>query len=173
MKRILAIILAVFIVLLAVIGVRNLVSLKDDVTTSAQTQSIEKTFAFIKPDAIAAHNSGKIIDLIEKDGFNILGMKKIQLSKNQAEKFYAVHKNRPFFNDLVTYMSSGPVIALVLQKDNAVQAWRDLMGSTNPEQAAAGTVRKLYGTDITHNATHGSDSKENAEIETRQFFNDF
>lgn len=169
MKRIIAIILAVFIILLSIIGVKNLVNLKNE---NISHQGIERTFAFIKPDAVAAHNSGRIIDLIEQNGFNIVRMQKIQLNKNQAEQFYAAHKERPFFKELITYMTSGPAIALVLQKENAVQAWRDLMGSTNPATAAEGTIRKLYGTDITHNATHGSDSKENALQEMRQFFND-
>jgi len=171
MKKIIILMLAVFIVLLSIVGVKNLVTLKNEMATNPH-QSIERTFAFIKPDAVAAHNAGKIIDLIEHNGFDIIRLQKIQLSKNQAEQFYAVHKERPFFKELVTYMSSGPVVALVLQKENAVQAWRDLMGNTNPTTAAEGTIRKLYGTDITHNATHGSDSKENALLELRQFFND-
>lgn len=169
MKRVIALILAFFIILLSIIGIKNLVTLKNEKPVQ---QGIERTFAFIKPDAVAAHTSGKIIDLIEQHGFDNIKMQKIQLNKNQVEQFYAVHKDRPFFKELVTYMSSSPVIALVLQKDNAVQAWRDLMGSTNPATAAEGTIRKLYGTDITHNATHGSDSKENAIQEMRQFFND-
>lgn len=170
MKRIISLMLAVFILLLAFIGVKNLVTLKNEI--NIPSSGIERTFAFIKPDAVAAHNSGKILDLIEHNAFDIIRMQKVALTKNQAEQFYAVHKDRPFFKDLVTYMTSGPAIALVLQKDNAVQAWRDLMGATNPAVAQEGTIRKLYGTDITHNATHGSDSKENALQEMRQFFND-
>jgi nucleoside-diphosphate kinase len=132
----------------------------------------EKSFAIIKPDAVKAKNSGKIIDIIEQHGFEIPNLKKVVLNKNDAEKFYAIHKDRPFFNDLVAYMSSGPIIVMVLQKHNAVQEWRNLMGATDPAKASEGTIRKLFGTDITHNATHGSDSPENAIIEIRQFFQD-
>lgn len=137
-----------------------------------QVSSLEKTFAIIKPDAVKAKNSGKIIDLIEQHGFDIIRMQKITLDKNQAEEFYAIHKKRPFFKNLVTFMTSGPIIVMALQKDNAVKEWRDLMGETNPANAAQGTIRKLFGTDITHNASHGSDSLENAKMEIKQFFND-
>lgn len=124
----------------------------------------------IKPDAVEAKNSGKIIDLIEQNGFNIVRMEKIILSPEIAEEFYAVHKERPFYGELVEFVTSGPVIAMALEKENAVQAWRDLMGATNPAQAAEGTVRKLYATSIGKNAAHGSDSVENAETELDLFF---
>lgn len=131
---------------------------------------IQTTFAMIKPDAVEAKNSGKIIDLIEQNGFNIVRMEKIILSPEIAEEFYAVHKERPFYGELVEFVTSGPVIAMALEKENAVQAWRDLMGATNPAQAAEGTVRKLYATSIGKNAAHGSDSVENAETELDLFF---
>lgn len=130
----------------------------------------EITLAIIKPDAVAAKNSGKIIDLIEKNGFEILGLGKIQLTKEHAEDFYAVHKDRPFFGELVEFMTSGPVIVLALEKENAVADWRKLMGETDPAKAAEGTVRKLFGKNIGENATHGSDSVENAENEVEFFF---
>ncbi len=131
---------------------------------------IERTFAMIKPDAVAAHNSGKIIDLIEQNGFTILAMRKMKLDKQKAEEFYAVHKDRPFFGELVSFVASGPVIVMALERDNAVKAWRDLMGATDSRKADKGTVRNLYGTDIGKNAVHGSDSVENAQIELKLFF---
>lgn len=131
---------------------------------------MQVTFAMIKPDAVEAHNSGKIIDLIEKNGFEILRMEKIMFSKELAEEFYAVHKERPFFGELVEFITSGPVIVMALEKENAVQAWRDLMGATNPANAAEGTVRKLYAQSIGKNAAHGSDSPENANIELELIF---
>lgn len=131
---------------------------------------MERTFAMIKPDAVAAKNSGKIIDMIEANGFTIVGMKKTTLDKSKAEEFYAVHKERPFFGELVSFVTSGPVILLALQKDNAVKAWRDLMGATDSRKADKGTVRNLYGTDIGKNATHGSDAQETAKVELALFF---
>ena len=130
----------------------------------------EKTLAIIKPDAVGSNYSGKIIDLIETNGFDIVRMEKLNLSKDRAEGFYAVHKERPFFGELVEFMTSGPVVVMVLQKDNAVKAWRDLMGATDPKEAEQGTVRKIYGKNIGENATHGSDSTENAAIEVDYFF---
>ena len=131
---------------------------------------MEKTFAIIKPDAVRAKNAGKIIDRIEQEGFTIVGMKKLQLTTKQAEDFYAVHKGKPFLPELVEFMTSGPVVVMVLEKHNAVQAWRDLMGPTNPANAGAATLRKLYGTDIGSNATHGSDAPETAAQEITFFF---
>lgn len=131
---------------------------------------IEKTFAIIKPDAVAAKNAGKIIDIIESNGFEILRMQKAIWKKSDAERFYAVHKERPFFGELVEFMTSGPVVIMALQKDNAISAWRDLMGATNPAQAAEGTIRKLFGASIGNNATHGSDAAETAILEIGQFF---
>lgn len=131
---------------------------------------MERTFAMIKPDAVAAKNSGKIIDMIEAQGFTIVGMKKTTLDKKKAEEFYAVHKERPFFGELVSFVSSGPVILLALEKDNAVKAWRDLMGATDSRKADKGTIRNLFGTDIGKNATHGSDAPETAKVELALFF---
>lgn len=130
----------------------------------------EITFALIKPDAVSAGNTGKIIDMIEKNGFTIMALFKGMIDEEMASEFYAVHKDRPFFKDLITYITSGPVIAMALEKENAVAAWRELMGATDPLKAADGTVRKLYGTSISANAVHGSDSPENAEIELELFF---
>ena len=131
---------------------------------------MEKTFAIIKPDAVKAKNAGKIIDRIEKEGFEILGMKKIHLSKDQAEQFYAVHKERPFYGELVEFMTSGPVVVMTLQKENAIKAWRDLMGATDPAEAGENTLRKLYGSNKGENATHGSDAPETAAEEIKFFF---
>jgi len=131
---------------------------------------MQKTFAMIKPDAIAAKNAGKIIDLIEQNGFNIIGMEKTTLSKAKAEEFYGVHRERPFFKELVDFVTSGPVILLALEKDNAVIAWRDLMGATDPLKANEGTIRKLFGKNIGNNATHGSDAPETAVTELALFF---
>lgn len=130
----------------------------------------EKTFAIIKPDAVAAKNAGKIIDKIEAEGFTIKGMKKIKMTKCIAEKFYFVHRERPFYNDLTSFMSSGPCIVMCLEKENAIKAWRDLMGATNPEAANPGTIRKLFGKNIDNNAVHGSDAKETAAEEIAFFF---
>ncbi|MBX9830529.1 nucleoside-diphosphate kinase [Candidatus Babeliales bacterium] len=131
---------------------------------------MEHTLAIIKPDAVKAHNSGKIIDRIEQEGFEIVGMKKINLSLAQAQSFYAVHKERPFYGELVEFMTSGPVVVMALAKDNAVKAWRDLMGATNPAQAESNTIRKLYGASVGENATHGSDAPETAAEEVKFFF---
>jgi len=133
---------------------------------------MEKTFAIIKPDAIAAKNTGKIIDMIERDGFTILRMEKIQLSEEEAKVFYAVHKEKPFFQEVIDFMVSGPIIIMALEKENAIADWRALMGVTNPENADEGTIRKLFGTGIMTNCTHGSDSPENAKTELGLFFED-
>lgn len=135
------------------------------------TQS-EQTFAMIKPDAVAAKNSGKIIDRIESEGFEIIAMKKVTLSQKQAEEFYAEHNGKKFFAELVSFMTSGPVILMTLSKENAIKAWRELMGSTNPEQAAPETLRKLYGASMSTNAVHGSDAPESAAREIRLMFPD-
>jgi nucleoside-diphosphate kinase len=126
---------------------------------------MEQTLAILKPDAVRARNSGKIIDMIESHGFTIVEMKKLKLTKAQAEKFYDVHKKRPFFVELVEFMTSGPVVVMILSKDNAIADWRTLMGATNPAEAAPKTIRKLYGSNIGENATHGSDSIETAQQE--------
>jgi nucleoside-diphosphate kinase len=132
--------------------------------------SVQHTFAIIKPDAVAKGNAGNIIALIEKNGFRIAGMRKTRLSQAQAEAFYSVHKERPFFGGLVKFMTEGPVVVMVLEKENAIAAWRELMGATNPEKAAEGTIRKLYATDIERNAAHGSDAPETAAQEIPFFF---
>jgi len=128
------------------------------------------TFTMVKPDAYAAGNSGAIIKMIEEAGFTLKAMKLTQLSEEKAGSFYEVHKERPFYGDLVKYMSSGPIIAIVLEKDDAVLDFRTLIGATNPADAAEGTIRKLYATSIAANAVHGSDSDENAQIEASFFF---
>ena len=128
------------------------------------------TFGIIKPDAVAKGHTGKIIDKIIGAGFTIRGMKLIHQSKKQAEGFYAVHAARPFYGELTEFMSSGPCVVLALEKENAVKAWRDLMGATNPAEAAEGTLRKEFAGSIGENAVHGSDSDENAAIEISYFF---
>jgi nucleoside-diphosphate kinase len=133
---------------------------------------MEYTFAMIKPDAVAAKNSGKIIDMIEKNGFDIVRMHKVNLTEDAAREFYAVHKDRPFFGEMVEFVCSGPAIIMGLSKENAVADWRKLIGATDPLKAEAGTIRKLFGTSISNNAVHGSDSVENAETELAMFFFD-
>jgi nucleoside-diphosphate kinase len=129
-----------------------------------------RTFTIIKPDSVEKGNFGKIISRVEADGFRIIGIKKIFLSEKQAQAFYAVHKERPFYGDLVRYMTSGPVYVAALERDNAVSSLRALMGATDPGKADAGTIRKEFGESIERNAIHGSDSDENARIEISFFF---
>lgn len=124
----------------------------------------------IKPDAMKNGHAGAIIDRIIKEGFRIVALKMTKLSADKAGEFYAIHKERPFYGELVAFMSSGPIIAAILEKDNAVAAFRTLIGATNPAQAAEGTIRKLYATSVGENAVHGSDSDENAKIEGDFFF---
>ena len=133
---------------------------------------MEKTFAIIKPDAVERNLIGKILERIESNGFKIAGMKKAQLSQKEAKGFYYVHKERPFFDSLTEFMCSGPVVLLVLEKENAITAWRDLMGATNPEDAKEGTIRKDFALSIEKNSTHGSDSAENAAYELSYFFSE-
>ena len=128
------------------------------------------TLTIIKPDAVAAGNAGKILALLETKGFKIRGLTMLRLSTDQARAFYAVHASRPFYDDLVEFMTSGPVIPAALEHDNAVPYLREVMGATNSAEAADGTVRALYGTNIERNAIHGSDSPENAAIELAFFF---
>ena len=128
------------------------------------------TLTIIKPDAVADGNAGAILDQITKAGFRVKALKLKQLSAQEAGAFYAVHKDRPFYNDLVAYMSSGPVMPAILEKENAVQDFRTLIGATNPANADAGTIRKNFGKSIESNAIHGSDSDENAKIEGSFFF---
>jgi nucleoside-diphosphate kinase len=131
-----------------------------------------KTYAMIKPDAISNGHMGKILDRTINAGFKILGAKLIRMTKAQAEGFYAIHKERPFFEELTTFMSSGQTMVLALEKDNAVSAWRETIGATNPEEAEDGTIRKEFATSLSENAVHGADSDENAKIEIGFFFTD-
>lgn len=132
----------------------------------------ERTFSIIKPDATARNITGKINAVIEDAGLRIVAQRRIRMSRAQAEKFYEVHKERPFYGELVEFMTSGPVVVQVLEGDNAVARYRDVMGATNPAQAADGTIRKLFAESIQNNSVHGSDSQDNAKIEIAQFFKD-
>lgn len=132
--------------------------------------AIQRTFSIIKPDAVKKNCVGKILAHIEGAGLKILATRMLQLSESQAREFYAVHKERPFYNDLVKYMTSGPVVVSCLEGEEAVAKYREIMGATNPAQAAPGTIRKLYADNIEANAVHGSDSLENAAIEVKFFF---
>lgn len=129
-----------------------------------------RTFTMIKPDAMKNGHAGVIIDRFIKEGYKIVALKVTQLSAEKAGEFYAVHKERPFYGELVQFMSSGPIVAAILEKENAVAAFRDLIGATDPAKAAEGTIRKLYATSLGENAVHGSDSDENARIEGDFFF---
>ena len=131
---------------------------------------MEKTLSIIKPDAVERNLIGQIVSIFEKNSLIIHSIKKIKLSKKMAKDFYFVHKERPFFNDLCTYMSSGPVVVMVLEGNNSVVKNREIMGATNPKDAAKGTIRNLYGISLDKNSVHGSDSKENAKIEIDFFF---
>ncbi len=132
----------------------------------------ERTFSIIKPDATERNLTGKVNAVIEDAGLRIVAQKRIRMSRAQAEKFYEIHKERPFFGELVDFMTSGPVVVQVLEGDDAVARYREAMGATNPAQAAEGTIRKLYAKSIGENSVHGSDSAENAAIEIVQFFQD-
>ena len=132
--------------------------------------AVERTFSIIKPDAVRKKVAGQIINRIEEAGLEIVAMKKMQLTEQGAQGGYAVHKERPFFKDLVAFMTSGPVVALILEGEGAIKKWRDLMGPTNSNEAPAGTMRGDFGTDIEQNATHGSDAPETAKLETSYFF---
>jgi nucleoside-diphosphate kinase len=131
---------------------------------------MERTLAIIKPDAVAARNTGKIIQRIEDAGFQIRAMRLLHLSGREAEGFYAVHRERPFFGSLTTFMSQGPVVVLALEAPDAIKKWRGLMGATDPAKAEAGTLRKEFGQSIENNATHGSDAPETAAFELAYFF---
>ncbi len=133
---------------------------------------MERTFIILKPDALQSKNAGNIISRIESEGFRILGLKLVRMTEEDAGKFYAVHKERPFYGDLCRYMSSGPVIVAVLEAEQAVQKWRDLIGATDPAEAAPNTIRKLYAKSKEANAVHGSDSVENARTEIAFFFSE-
>jgi len=134
--------------------------------------NLEQTLSIIKPDAVERNLDSEIKEMFKNKGFKILREKKIQIEKSEAEKFYKVHETKPFYNDLCAYLSSGPIVVMVLEKENAVLANRDLMGATNPKDAADGTIRKKYGISIDKNSVHGSDSIDNAKIEIDFFFKD-
>ncbi len=131
---------------------------------------MERTFAIIKPDAVGRQVAGQIIDRIERAGFQIRAMRTAHLTKKEAEGFYAVHRDKPFFGGLTDFMSSGPVVLMVLEAPDAIRKWRDLMGATDPGKAPEGSLRKLYGTSIGSNATHGSDAPDTAAYEIGYFF---
>tara|TARA_A200000113_G_scaffold40337_1_gene32857 strand:+ start:123 stop:533 length:411 start_codon:yes stop_codon:yes gene_type:complete len=134
--------------------------------------NIEQTLSIIKPDAVERNLEGEIKEMFRNNGFQILKEKKIKIEKSEAEKFYKVHETKPFYNDLCAYLSSGPIVVMILQKENAVKGNRELMGATNPKDADEGTIRKKYGISIDKNSVHGSDSIDNAEIEINFFFED-
>ena len=134
--------------------------------------NIEQTLSIIKPDAVERNLDNEIKEMFKNKGFNIIKDKKIQIAKSEAEQFYKVHETKPFYNDLCTYLSSGPIVVMVLEKENAVLENRELMGATKPEEAAEGTIRKKYGISIDKNSVHGSDSIENGKIEIDFFFKD-
>src|ERR1700742_4717492 len=134
--------------------------------------AIERTFSIIKPDATARNLTGAVNAVIEKAGLRIVGQKRIRMTRDQAETFYAVHKARPFFGELVEFMISAPVVVQVLEGDNAIARYREVMGATNPAQAADGTIRKLYAESVGENSVHGSDSQDNAKTETAHFSTD-
>jgi nucleoside-diphosphate kinase len=134
------------------------------------TMPVERTLAIVKPDAVAAGNAGKIISMIEQAGFRILAMRMQTLSRSEAEGFYAVHRGKGFFEELVAFMTEGPVILMALEREDAIAKWREVMGATDPKKAAPGTVRALFGTDIGRNASHGSDAPETAAFELSWFF---
>lgn len=133
--------------------------------------AVERTYAMIKPDAVRKNCIGKIIDRIEQEGFSIVAMKKMQMNKDLAERFYDVHKEKPFFSVLIEAVTSGPIVAMVLEKDDAIKAWRGVMGATNPAEAAEGTLRNMFGGEtMEQNVTHGSDAPETAKTETELIF---
>ncbi len=132
----------------------------------------EQTLSIIKPDAVERNLENEIKEMFKSKGFTIINEKKIQIEKSEAEKFYKVHETKPFYNDLCSYLSSGPIVVMILEKDNAVLANRELMGATNPKEANEGTIRKKYGISIDKNSVHGSDSLDNAKIEIDFFFKD-
>ena len=131
---------------------------------------MERTLAIIKPDAVAGRHAGAILQRIESGGFILRGMRLVHLTRSEAEGFYAIHRERPFFDSLTAFMSSGPAIVLALEADDAIRRWRDLMGSTDPAKAAPGSLRREFGTSIERNATHGSDAPETAATELGYFF---
>ncbi len=134
---------------------------------------VERTLAIIKPDAVGRNLQGEILSRIHKAGFKIVAIKSLRLTKEEADGFYAVHRERPFFGELTDFMSSGKIFAMVLEAEGAIQKWRDAMGATDPKKAAPGTIRRDFGTSIGNNCTHGSDAPETAAFEIGYFFSDF
>jgi nucleoside-diphosphate kinase len=134
---------------------------------------MEKTLAIVKPDGVAGGHIGDVVKRIEDNGLNIIAMKMIRMTKSQAQGFYAVHKERPFFDSLTDFMTSGPAVVMILEGESAISRWRDMMGATNFKEAAEGTLRRDYATDIEKNVVHGSDAPETAAFETGYFFNAF
>ena len=134
--------------------------------------NMERTFSIIKPDATKRNITGKINQIIEQNGLRIIAQKRVKLSEEQAKNFYSIHNEKPFFNDLIKYMTSEPVIVQILQGDNAVDKYREIMGATNPEKAEPGTIRKILALNVQENSVHGSDSLENAKLEIDYFFNE-
>ena len=132
--------------------------------------SVERTFSIVKPDAVSAGQAGEILSMIEKSGFKILALRMTRLDQRAAEGFYAVHRERPFFGSLVKFMTEGPIIVMALEREDAINKLRELMGATNPANAAEGTVRKRFAASIERNSIHGSDAPETAEVELRYFF---
>ncbi|MEE8411088.1 MAG: nucleoside-diphosphate kinase [Acidobacteriota bacterium] len=131
---------------------------------------MQRTLAIIKPDAVANKNTGEVLTRIEREGFRVVGMRMVNLSRDDAEGFYAVHRDKPFFGDLTAFMSSGPAVVLCLEAEDAIAKWRNVMGATNPENAAEGTLRKLFATNIERNVVHGSDAPETAAVEIAYYF---
>jgi nucleoside-diphosphate kinase len=136
------------------------------------TMALERTFSILKPDATERNLTGAINAMIEKAGLRIIGQKRVRITTEQAQRFYGVHKERPFFGELVTFMTSGPVVVQVLEGDNAIAKYREVMGATDPSKADAGTIRKVHAKSIGENSVHGSDSSDNARIEIAQFFSE-
>lgn len=132
--------------------------------------SVQRTLCIIKPDAVEKRKQGAILQRLLDEGFEVLGLRQMRLSRQEAEGFYSVHKERPFFGELCTFMTRGPVVVIALERENAVQHYRDVIGATDPAKAVEGTIRKSYGTDVGENAVHGSDSEENGRIECAYFF---
>lgn len=143
------------------------------VSKNKRTAMIEQTCALIKPHAVKAGNTGLILTLIELNKFTIERMELVTVTRQQGEQFYAVHKGKPFFEELVANITAGPLVKMVLSKENAIKDWRELMGSTDPQKAAPGTLRKMFGQNISFNAAHGSDSLENARLEIKTLFGSF
>jgi nucleoside-diphosphate kinase len=132
--------------------------------------SLERTLSIIKPDAVEKHKVGAIIERLEKEGFKIAALKRLHLTLGEARGFYAVHRERPFFDELTKFMSRGPIVVMVLEREGAIQKYRDVIGATDPKKSAEGTLRRLYGTDVGENALHGSDSPETSRDEVSYFF---